>query len=535
MIFTSLQSRIEMVEAENTHVKLNEAILRVRAPVFGAKTIDELWFEHISDILEITKTSDAATVAFLHQIIRRIVITCRGGLRRNIANYFDAQPPFQLEKPFVSGSWSEALHVLFGSSLKIKPPDVDFMCVLKNIKFTETDQIEGNLTVRDDTPFVNAYITDEGCAELWKDFLHEPSSSKQQLSSLKLKEKFHRNYSDVGNFFQLQFLDASQVVQGEPECASFKIDIDTPRESTRSIREDCIKSFFDTLFNSRQDFYQEIRKNIFKVFYNRYSRSCDIVLALSCAGWPLSANEWITRARMWPGEDLVKRIAQAGFHIVPKISPEGDFRLSFSTAETTLIKHWSPFQHKVVKAFKAVVKYYQHIWSNSNINKIITTYHLKTIAFWYFEKRSQNSFTAENVATHLVLLLQELAEALRKQELPMYFMPKVNLLKDIENYEEVIDMVDKIFHLSTNVSAIKEVVEKITETKLSATADEVYFKYLEWNYMKQTKRSNVENRLLPRLLQNDQAQSEDDLEKINLDGYRFLFTIACHFLFYESK
>ena len=46
---------------------------------------------------------------------------------------------------------------------------------------------------------------------------------------------------------------------------------------------------------------------------------------------------------MWPGEDLVKRIAQAGYRIVPKNSPEGDFRLSFSTAETTLIKHWSPF------------------------------------------------------------------------------------------------------------------------------------------------------------------------------------------------
>ena len=522
-----------MAEKENVNAKLKQVILRVRAPVFGAQSIEGLWDEHMSDILEIINTSDAVTVRFLHQIIRRIIKAYGGGFGRNVAKYFDIQPPFQLERIFLSGSWSEGLHVTFRSSVKIKPPDMDFMCVLKNIKFTESDQIKGNLTVRDDTPFVNAYITDEACGKLWKDFLHEPSSSKQQLSSLKLKEKFQRNYSDVGGFFPLQSLDAAPHVQSEPECAAFKVDIDEPLETTRTIRRDCIKSLFDALFKSHQDFDQEIREIVFKIFYKKYFHSCDIVLALSCAGWPLSANEWITRERMWPDKDLVKRIAQDGFHIVPKISPEGDFRLSFSLAETTLIKHWSSFQHKVVKAFKAVIKYYQNVW-RSNMNKIITTYHLKTIAFWYIEKRPQNSFTEENIATHLVLLLQELAEVLRKQKLPMYFMPKVNLLKYIENYEEVIDMVDKIFHLSRNVSAMEDVIEKIVKTKHNATLDEVYFKLYEWRRARETGHADVENRLLTRLLQYDQAQTEDsmnDSEYMNLEGYRFLFTLVCHILF----
>ena len=522
-----------MAETENVHVKLKQAILQIRTPVLRAESIEELWVEHISDVLEITDISDATTVDYWHQMIRRIVrIICKGGFRRNVATYFDTEPPFQLEKSFVSGSWSEGLHVIFESPVKIPPPDMDFMCVLKDIKFTESDQIQGNLTVRDDTTFVNAYITDEACAKLWKDFLHESSSSKQQLSSLKLKEKLQRNYSKAGTLFRLQFL---QHIQSEPECAAFKIDIDKRQESTPIIHPDATKSAFDALFKSRLDFCKEIYNTLFKVL-NRYFHSCDLVLALSCAGWPLSANEWITRARMWPDEDLIKKIAQNGFHIVPKISPEGDFRLSFSSAETTLIKHWSSFQHKVVKAFKAVIKYYQNFWS-SNMNQIITTYHLKTIAFWYIEKRTQNCFNEGSVASHLVLLLQELAEALRKQELPMYFMPKVNLLKNIGNYEEVIDMVDKIFHLSRNLSEIVEVVGKIAKLDLTATISDVYFKFMEWKRVKETRHSDVEDRLLTHLLQNDEAHSVDsqnDSEDINLDGYRFLFTIVFYLIDYTS-
>ena len=123
-----------MAEAENAEVKLKQTILRVRTPVLlGAQSIEELWVENISDSLEITNSSDAAAVDYLHEIIRKTVkIFCKCGFQRDIANYFDTQPPFQLEKSLVSGSWSEGLHVIFESSAKIPPPDVDFMCVLKN-------------------------------------------------------------------------------------------------------------------------------------------------------------------------------------------------------------------------------------------------------------------------------------------------------------------------------------------------------------------------------------------------------------------
>ena len=73
----------------------------------------------------------------------------------------------------------------------------------------------------------------------------------------------------------------------------------------------------------------------------------------------------------------------------------------------------------------------------------------------------QNSFTEETVGTHLVLLLQEVAEALRSHALPVCFMPKVNLFKNTENPEEAIDIADKIEELSKNFGLAIKGIENI--------------------------------------------------------------------------
>jgi thiol-disulfide isomerase/thioredoxin len=195
--------------------------------------------------------------------------------------------------------------------------------------------------------------------------------------------------------------------------------------------------------------------------FNKTLTGCDLVLAISCDGWPSCAREWITRDRNWPQKDLITKIIDDGFHIVPKSSTEGDFRLSFSYAETTLIASLTEFQHKILLSFKAVVKYHQNTWS-PNIKEILTTYHLKTIAFWYFENKSQDSFTEKTVATHLIILLQELAKSLRNRELPMYFMPKVNLFRNAENPEEAIDIAEQMELLSNDFARLIDGIENIT-------------------------------------------------------------------------
>ena len=187
-------------------------------------------------------------------------------------------------------------------------------------------------------------------------------------------------------------------------------------------------------------------------------------MSIRCDRWPRCAWEWLTRTRHWPDKNLVQKICQEGFHIVPKSSPEGDFRLSFSSAETTLIENLTPLQHKVIRAFKAVIKYHQSNWS-PNIKDIICTYHLKTIAFWHVEKTTQDSWT-EDVVSHLLLLIEEFAKALRNGNRPMYFLPKYNLLEKVENCEEMKKISDKVAELSKDIPAITTAINRLANTTL---------------------------------------------------------------------
>ena len=174
--------------------------------------------------------------------------------------------------------------------------------------------------------------------------------------------------------------------------------------------------------------------------------------------WPACAREWITRKREWPDLNSVENIVQAGFHIFPKSSPGGDFRLCFSRAETMLMQTLLPLQHKVMRAFKAVIKYHQDSRS-SHLEEILSSYYMKTVAFWHFEKTSQESWNDETLVHHLVTLLEDLAEAFKIQHLPKYFMPKVNLLEDIGDPDVTLHVVEKILGLSTNYDAMSDAVK----------------------------------------------------------------------------
>jgi hypothetical protein len=118
---------------------------------------------------------------------------------------------------------------------------------------------------------------------------------------------------------------------------------------------------------------------------------------------------------------------------------------------------------------------------------VIKTYHLKTIAFWYFEKTAPDSFT------HLILLLQELAEAMLKREHPIYFMPKVNLLEGVTNDEETMDLFEKVNQLSTNCAAITKTVQKLSKITLNTAFQDVIRDFvLVWESTKQAENSDVQ-------------------------------------------
>jgi hypothetical protein len=253
---------------------------------------------------------------------------------------------------------------------------MDYMLVLKNISFSEGDQVSGKLTLREDTPFVHAYITDKNAVALWNDFFADQEDVYgKRLSSRKLKERLNQNHNKLFSCFGNA--NSNDVDDG---AAMYINRIAYYDPALKAAHHAVIKEYSSDMESKQymlgeiEDFTREL------ITFTGW----DIVLAISCEGWPSCAKEWITRDRIWPHDDLLHKITRAdGFHIVPKRSTEGDFRLSFSFAETTLIENLTELQHKVVRSFKAVVKYHQNTWS-PNIKEIITTYHLKTIAFLAF-------------------------------------------------------------------------------------------------------------------------------------------------------
>ena len=179
-----------------------------------------------------------------------------------------------------------------------------------------------------------------------------------------------------------------------------------------------------------------------------------MVLAIQCNGWPLCAQEWIFRPRCWPSSDLLQTIFKEGFHVVSKSSPEGDFRLSYSNAETLLIANLSGLQYKAYRALKCLARHYKKTWS-PNAKKAVCSYHLKTIVQWYCEKSDPIDWTEDKIADHLLSLIDDLLLALNEKNLPMYLMPKYNLM---EQFEETTEAVEQITELRLNINLITKAI-----------------------------------------------------------------------------
>ncbi|CAB4013949.1 Hypothetical predicted protein [Paramuricea clavata] len=426
-------------------------LLKMWLPVTGVRTPVDLWTRNFENYF-----GDKVYCVMQDWLRQNNKETTPDFLcKPHFENYFDSRPPFEIDEVILSGSCSEGLFLY-----SREPSDRDFMCVLKNITFSLEDQQNGCLWLREDTPFVYAFMTSDETQNLWCAFLDnaDKGTRKHRLSSRKLKEKLQENSQKTANnnICSAIFGRDEEVTEGAA------MTISKPEFGTSDWNRlvDFLTKFLNNPINEElggEIEYWVSNGGLPDLFYTRAAQASDVVLAIFCEGWPSCAREWITRKRLWPDMNSVEKISNNGYHIVPKSSPDGDFRLSFSCVETMLVETLIPLQRRVMRAFKAVVKYHENTWS-PNLKNIISSYHLKTIAFWHFERTSQESWTEDTLVHHLVALLEELAEALRIQNLPMYFMPKVNLVQDVDNPEVTLDLMEKISQLSQNFCAMSEAI-----------------------------------------------------------------------------
>ena len=209
--------------------------------------------------------------------------------KANFKSCFDTQPPFQFCDSMLTGSFSEGLFLY----TPLCPPDIDFMCVLEGISFTQQDQENGSLVLREDTPFVYALIKGEKERKLWSQFLDD--TDKSRLSSRKLKDRLQENYQRRGNFSLLSTGErhdevgegAAMTIHKTHDLPSFqKVNNFTKKYLTQPMIEEFGDMVVDTEFSIR------LRD---AAFWCHLVNCSDIVLSVSCEGWPSCAMEWITR------------------------------------------------------------------------------------------------------------------------------------------------------------------------------------------------------------------------------------------------
>ncbi len=131
----------------------------------------DLWTSLIGQLENDTWATLYAELIKYFRISKR-EIERRSSFKTSIDCYFDKEPPFQVSETFLSGSWAEGLF-LHGENSSMELPDMDFMCELKNISFSQEDQAQHRLLLREDTPFIHAFVTDEDKLRMWSDYLED--------------------------------------------------------------------------------------------------------------------------------------------------------------------------------------------------------------------------------------------------------------------------------------------------------------------------------------------------------------------------
>ena len=119
----------------------------------------------------------------------------------------------------------------------------------------------------------------------------------------------------------------------------------------------------------------------------------DRVYCIHCPFWPNAASEWIfrTRSSNWPSNDVINKIVDFGFHLVPIGYPRSqrnmmEWRISFSIAERHLVWSFNHIQIQMYAVMKLILK--EFIKPNCSAgNYVLCSYFIKTFLFWKFEEK----------------------------------------------------------------------------------------------------------------------------------------------------
>ena len=201
----------------------------------------------------------------------------------------------------------------------------------------------------------------------------------------------------------------------------------------------------------------------------------DTVCCFKLSSWPdeWGFREWRNRKRKWPDDQNVIEEIQHLIHIVPKRTPDiteseraNSWRLSFSKAEMYLKSLFSSCQHEVYLLFK--ILFYANITKIEIGEKKMPSYFCKTTMLWMMEEEGPD-FGKSDFVVAIQRLFRKFKQFLdRKDGLPSFFYPQINLLEGYPEdlVKECSKIADKVMqhpldHLPSHFVSICEHLERL--------------------------------------------------------------------------
>ena len=156
------------------------------------------------------------------------------------------------------------------------------------------------------------------------------------------------------------------------------------------------------------------------------------------------------RAVNWPTQHLIAKVKHSPCHFVPvgpKLHQGKEWRLSFSVAETLLLRECGYGKVLVFICGKVILKHFT----------VIATYMLKTAFLWMLESVPENMWRLEKTIDLATSLIRRLLVYYAKDSLPHYFLPSHNLLNDIPEVLRKIHQAQLVCCLQNLEDGIKKI------------------------------------------------------------------------------
>ena len=343
-----------------------------------------------------------------------------------------------------------------GSSVELSSnQEIDFMLLPRGLCLG-SNHLKDTITEDSINPgFVYVCLDEEqdrSIIETWEDCCIE-KDGKLYLSSEIILQKFFELIKQVCLNTLCKVLDKVNVImQGPAVKLSVKSFPNAPAKVNENPNEHLVENLPTPEVNHKYDF------------------EFDLVLAISCRSWPISHisvfKDRIHNSQKTIIKSEIIEFFKVGnsetvnFHIVPKPSRINDrnerleWRLSFSLLEKDFFygfdfaRSLTPsagFAYQALKEWKEMI--------SAKCNKVISTYHLKTVYFWMLEGINDQVYTSlckglpkSALSSHkieetyfstgnmFVWMVEILVDFILQKNMPHYFCHNLNLF---ENKDEM--------------------------------------------------------------------------------------------------